>query len=309
MRVLLSLGLMFLVAVMLAGPWLGGASSTTHAARLPDQATPTATSSPTATTTPSVALTATASPSPTSTATLTATPTGTTAPAAGRVYLPLIWRHAYAPPPTPTATPVPTGAAPTFVRNGDFEAGSEDWTELSQQGFQLILEEDDFPEGVAAHSGNWAAWLGGADNEQASVVQDVTVPAERPNISYWIWVASEDLCGYDIGGLGLGYGEDEFEALDGYWLCQDNNTDGWVNHTVSAADFVGQQVELWILADTDGSQNSNLFVDDVAFVSDGAAATSGGPYNVGVAAEGFDRLADLAHRVRSLPPNQRHLRR
>lgn len=308
MRTLLFVGLVLLVAILLAGPVLGSTSSAIHGARVPDQATPTATATSTATTTPSITLTATASPSPSSTATaspspppaVTATPTGTTIPP--RVYLPLILRNDYVPPQTPT--PTPTLSAPTFIRNGDFEDGNQDWVEFSQRGFRIILHEDELLEDLAPHSGDWAVWLGGADNELAAVYQAVTVAADRPYVSYWIWIASEDSCEHDFGGLGFAYGEDEFEGLDIYWLCEDNNTGGWINQTVSAADFVGQEVELWILAETDGTLNSNLFVDDVAFVSSGAAAAQHRLDDVGADPRSSRRLADMVDRIGSMSPTR-----
>lgn len=46
--------------------------------------------------------------------------------------------------------------------NGDFESGSTGWTECARQGYRLIRSLPTMPE---THGGNWAAWLGGADDE------------------------------------------------------------------------------------------------------------------------------------------------
>jgi hypothetical protein len=291
--------LISIAAITLAAGVLGGPTSATHAARLPAQATSTITATTPATGTPSVTLTVTATPSPSPT--LTPAATGTTPPGA-RVYLPLILRTGNVTVPTPTPTTTPS--APTHIRNGDFEAEHQDWTEVSRQRYQIILPTDDLPDGVDAHSGGWAAWLGGAANELAAIYQAVTVPADRPYISYWVWVASKDSCGNDIGGLGLAYGEDQFEGLDGYQLCEDNSTGGWINRVVSAEDFVGQQVELWILAETDAWLNSNLFVDDVGFVSNSAATGPGRLGNIRADPRSSARLVDMADRIRRVPPHR-----
>jgi len=54
-------------------------------------------------------------------------------------------------------------------------------------------------------------------------------------------------------------------AVDVYDLCSSQNTNGWVKHVVNLSAYAGQSVTLQIRVETDGSDNSNLFVDDVAF--------------------------------------------
>ena len=52
-----------------------------------------------------------------------------------------------------------------------------------------------------------------------------------------------------------------------YDLCSDNNTGGWVKKVVNLSAYAGQSVEIQIRAECDGSFNSNLFIDHVAFQS------------------------------------------
>lgn len=167
------------------------------------------------------------------------------------LYLPAILFNP-APPPQP-------------LLNGDFEAGATNWTETSSHGWRIIVnsnEVDDLP----THSGIWIAWLGGDDNEISYIEQTVTVPTDRPFLTYYHAIASEDACGYDFGGVLI-----NGEVIDVYDLCADNNSSNWERHVVNLSAFAGQTVALQIRSETDGSLNSNLLVDDVAF-SDVAAA-------------------------------------
>jgi hypothetical protein len=230
--------------------------------------TPSLTPTPTNSPTPSPTHTPTHSPTPTGTATFTPTavPTETTEKS---VYLPITIRSAGPAPtptvtpqftytPTPTSTNTPTSTPEPQICNGDFEQGKTCWLEESSNGYDLVTS--DFQGTINPHSGNWAAWLGGDYNETSLLYQQVTVPTGSPNLSYWHWIASADVCGYDVAGVVINE-----DAVDAYWLCDAEDTGGWVQRIVNLSAYAGQSVTLYFLADTDGSFNSNLFIDDVQF--------------------------------------------
>jgi hypothetical protein len=149
---------------------------------------------------------------------------------------------------------------PPPIQNGDFENGPDgSWTEYSSNGFDLIVDSF-FPTLIVPHSGRWAVWLGGALNETSSITQQVTVPSSSLTLGFWYWIGSQDTCGNDFGYVVIG-GAD-IETFD---LCEDENTGGWAKHTTDLSAYEGQSVSLQIRAETNGSQNSNLFIDDVAF--------------------------------------------
>ena len=167
---------------------------------------------PTATATATATATPTFTPSPT-TPGASPTPWPTLAPTRvrSRIRLPLTLRQpTLIPPPTPTATVLPpsptaTTAPPTPVAlpNGNFEQGRTIWQEFSTHGWPLIVHEGpnstDLP--IPAHSGVWAAWLGGDDDEVAYIQQAVTVPAAAPYLHFWGWIDSGDVCGYDFASV------------------------------------------------------------------------------------------------------------
>ena len=182
------------------------------------------------------------------------------------------------PGPTPTNTPTPTpGPSPTptstpepgtGVINGDFEQGTTGWDEYSTHGWDLIVSTSGLPSYVAPHSGDWAVWLGGDDDETSRVGQQVDVPSGDPYLTYWHWIDSADLCGYDWAGVDI-----NGTTVDEYWLCTTADTGGWVERTVNLGDYAGQSVLLTIYSITDGSLNSNLFVDDVSIHSSDPTVT------------------------------------
>lgn len=168
------------------------------------------------------------------------------------VYLPYLSRAL--PTATPTATPPPVNV----LQNGDFEQGQVAWQEYSTHGWQLILPAGNLP--VPPQSGSWAAWLGGDFEEISYVRQQVAVPAGNSNLVFWYWIASEDICGYDFGGVIV----NDNTVVDVFDLCASTSTGGWVSRSVNLAAYGGQTIQVEIRSETDSSLNSNLFVDNVS---------------------------------------------
>jgi hypothetical protein len=144
--------------------------------------------------------------------------------------------------------------------NGNFEAGPTGWTQYSLLGWELIFHADDLV--VDPRGGQWAAWLGGDDNEVSYLQQQVTIPQATPYLAYYHWIASDDVCGFDVAQVVVNN-----VKVHEYTLCAANDTNGWVRKSVNLGAYAGQTVTLQIRVETDGSLNSNLFVDDVAFAA------------------------------------------
>ena len=115
---------------------------------------------------------------------------------------------------------------------------------------------------LVPHSGKWAAWLGGDDEETAVLSQPVTVPGDRKILRYWYWIDSTDVCGKDTGGVLVNN-----VPVDEYALCVSTDTGGWVMRSTDLAAYAGQQVTLAFRLVNDEGETSSLFIDDVAFVS------------------------------------------
>jgi len=148
------------------------------------------------------------------------------------------------------------------LSNGGFEAGpGAGWTEYSDLGRSIIVDTANLPAGVTPHGGNWAAWLGGADGETASISQTVTVPTTHPILSFWEWIGSLDACNYnyDFGTISI---NDTW--VTSFPLCSSENTYGWIKRTLNMGAYAGQTVDLQFRVKTDSGARSDLFIDDVA---------------------------------------------
>lgn len=145
------------------------------------------------------------------------------------------------------------------IQNGNFEFGHSDWTEYSQQSGYAVITNI-FPTGVTPHSGSWAVWHGGVPNNIKYIRQSVTVSAASPYLTYYHWITSADSCGYDYGYVRInGINRD---TLD---LCSSTNTSAWVSRSINLITYVGQTVSLEFRSETDSTNNSNWFIDDVSF--------------------------------------------
>ncbi|HQE92639.1 MAG TPA: S8 family serine peptidase [Anaerolineae bacterium] len=164
------------------------------------------------------------------------------------VYLPLTLK-AYTPP--IFSIPIP---------NGDFESGLTHWSTYSAKGRVVIANT--FPNTVTAHSGSWAAWLGGEDNESAYIQRSLMIPANTPYLNYWYWIDSTDICHYDFGRVYVNNA-----LFKTYNLCVAQKTNGWVTETLDLHAYAGLTVTFSLSATTDSGLVSSLFVDDLIFAA------------------------------------------
>lgn len=154
---------------------------------------------------------------------------------------------------------VSKGGGGASLANGGFESGNANWSAYSAKGRTLIRTT--FVGSVTPHAGAWAVWLGGAYNEVNRISQaNVIVPANAPYLTYWRWIASADVCGYDFASVKI-----SSTAIEVYDLCDPNDTNGWVKRTLNLSAYAGLSVTITFQAEADGSGNSNLFIDDVSF--------------------------------------------
>lgn len=153
-------------------------------------------------------------------------------------------------------------AAPVGVNNGDFEAGNTIWTAKSNHGRTVIRQT--FGAGVTSHSGTYAAWLGFYALEVSTVEQQVTVPTDKPYLTYWHWIVSTDQCLRDQASIRVNDTE-----VASYLLCSDTQTNGWVERRINLTAYAGQTVKLTFYLKSDANRNSDLYLDDVAFAAAG----------------------------------------
>lgn len=184
-----------------------------------------------------------ATPIPLPTITPTATPTATFVPTTTfqpKLYLPLLLNQ---------GDPV--------LRNGDFEAGSVDWSEYSSGNYRLIVKEAEL-QNMLPHSGEWAAWLGGKNNETSELSQQMKVAASTSTLHFWYNITAQPQCGLDIASVLI----DE-DLIEQFHLCK-ITTSSWTLRILDLSRYQGQIVTLRFRVETDrDGRHSNFFIDDV----------------------------------------------
>lgn len=174
------------------------------------------------------------------------------------------------PDPTPTATsvafllPLILHQIPLALANGDFELGPVAWQESSQQHSTLITERPALGR-VEPHSGVWAVWLGGVENEVAALTQRVTITAAQPRLHYWRRTLSRETeCQGDHFALLI----NEQVVVDQQILCERDNSE-WQMRTIDLSPFIGQTVALsWQIVTDGNGQSSSVFLDDITLTAD-----------------------------------------
>ena len=150
---------------------------------------------------------------------------------------------------------------PNEIPNWNFEKGSTDWTEYSSNGWNLIV--DSILPGITTHSGNWLAWLGGDNNEISYIEQEIVVPKDYTNLSYWYWIDSDDECGVDLDFVEIVINESEVE--DSFVLCTTTSTNGWEKKEIDLEPYAGKNIDFRIRVQTDESIPSSIFLEDFVF--------------------------------------------
>ncbi len=175
---------------------------------------------------------------------------GPTATAQQFAYLPLIQQ---------TCAPV------ELVQDGGFEAGLPNpaW-QTSSNVFSDILDDTPDP---APHGGAWKAWLGGDDLIQESLWQTITVPAGTVGlqVSYWWRVDTfETVHPYDTLEVQIR------DAAGNPVQTLETLTDGdagpdWQQSVFTVTQsYAGQTIQLVFVGQTDDSNPTSFFVDDVS---------------------------------------------
>lgn len=168
-----------------------------------------------------------------------------------RVYLPMLVRAGTSTPPV----------NPGVLVNGNFEAGAAGWMQGSTNDFPQIVNSD-LP--FAPRSGSYLAWLGGASDEAGFIQQTITVPSTGATyLEFYQRTLSNDGPGYDTGWVKLN-GNTIPYTVD---LASGVGASGWVRQTINLSAYAGQQVILSFEVETDSTDSSSWFIDDIAFTS------------------------------------------
>ncbi len=154
------------------------------------------------------------------------------------------------------------------ILNGDFEEGpNAAWVEFSSNDYELILQQENLL--VTPKSGSWAVWLGGDLNETSRLSQNVPISSSGPYLHFWYWIGSEDYCGYDYFNVKVNN-----VIINTINLCGVNNSTNWGEKVINLSAYSGSNINLMFEVVTDGTFNSNLFLDNVSMSASSSVASS-----------------------------------
>ena len=173
-----------------------------------------------------------------------------TIPSAKKIYLPGVMRN------YPPVSCSPSG----ILANGNFEAGTANWTQQSSSGYSIITQQH-------PRDGTWSAWLGGYDNAADVLYQTIKIPAGRTalQVSFYVHVYSKDdlNSAYDklyasIQPVSSVISPQEVWTVDNTYA----SSVWWhVTLTYNELPYAGQTARLYLRGKTDGSLYTNFFVD------------------------------------------------
>ena len=149
----------------------------------------------------------------------------------------------------------------SVIANGGFEGGSS-WSQASNSGLAIITSD-----ASVARTGSGFAWLGGANNANDVLTQDVFVPGGQARLQFWVRISTNEVStstafdtmtvtvtspatGATLGTIA------RFTNLSA--------ASGWVQTPIyDMSPYSGQTVRLRFAATTDASDTTSFRVDDL----------------------------------------------
>jgi hypothetical protein len=149
-----------------------------------------------------------------------------------------------------------------LVGDSGFETGNG-W-QMTTSGSYALLGDFLARSGQAAH-------LAGVNDANDQVSLNLTLPADKPNVtlSFWWQIQSEEESGEFDGLSVLVSANGNQRSLLTFGSA--NAVDQWQQSTVDLSEFAGQAIQLQFAAQTDSSLVTDFFLDDVAVQACGAA--------------------------------------
>ena len=151
-----------------------------------------------------------------------------------------------------------------LIRDGGFEAGIPNpaW-QVSSNVFSDILDDTPVP---PAHSGNWKAWMGGDDRVQEVLWQTFTVPANGAGlaISYW-WRVDTFETTHPFDTLEVQIRDASGTLRQRLEVLTDGDAGpSWNQSTLTVSGYAGQTIQIAFVAQTDDTNPTSFFLDDVS---------------------------------------------
>ena len=152
--------------------------------------------------------------------------------------------------------------------NGNFDAGpGMPWLEYSNHGFNIIYSYLDSL--VTPHSGDYLAWLGGDNDINDYLYQDIVIPNTATNLSINLYrffttqETSSEIYDQVVLSLRNPTTNQVLETL-ATWSNLDS-TSGWIQQSLPiTGNYAGIPVRVYLSSITDSSLITNFFFDTIS---------------------------------------------
>ena len=150
-----------------------------------------------------------------------------------------------------------------IIRNPGFEEGTTHWSEYSSGGFRII---SNYPS--IAHEGSYYAFLGGYNDAQETISQDITIPHNATDAYLWFWyrITTEETTTatrYDSMRIEIRNPDDNTVIGVLEELSNLNQTGTWWfrSSNYNMLDFRGQTIRLVFSVTNDSTLPTTFLVD------------------------------------------------
>ena len=148
-----------------------------------------------------------------------------------------------------------------LVSDGCFEARGANWRERSAGGHPLISHY--YP-----HTGQWGAFLGGTNNADDLLSQQIVLPSDTiiTAMVWWAIATEEPGVGFDRMTMSVLH-PDGTLLRDLFTVDSSAMVNQWDQVEANLTQYAGQTVMLRFRAMTNGSSPTDFYVDDVSIMT------------------------------------------
>ncbi len=163
----------------------------------------------------------------------------------------------------------PAASCRDLLVNGDFEAGPAGWTQGSAGGYDLINRFN-------PRSGQWGAYLAGANDADDRLNQPLALPSDAISITLGLWwsmVSEEPSAPADT--LSATLLRPDGTLLAELWRVDNTAPQGlWDETVIDLSSYAGQSVILRFQALSNSFDLTDFYLDDLSLTTCTPAATA-----------------------------------
>ncbi|MBI5032163.1 MAG: hypothetical protein HZB51_16655 [Chloroflexi bacterium] len=159
-----------------------------------------------------------------------------------------------------------------LIQDTSFEAGEPNpYWQVSSNTSSSILDNSTIPPPKPTHTGTWKAWLGGNNSMQENLWQSFSLASSAftLQVSFWWQVNTAESTPLVNDSLRIQLADSNGTVLQTLYTLYDGDVNlTWVQQTILVSPlYTGQTLRIVFLANTDESNPTSFFIDDVSVLA------------------------------------------